>query len=222
MSNHYNNKSYDNSKIQDFYNSRNQTGGINILEDRGYCTRNSEESNIKKVYPFITLVNNSEVIIKNENFRNATTAAAPMNYNNQQNNITDYKENSDNYRDVANQRISELSPFNSNVLDYRYLTHDDFLMKGTGEKNQRDTNNERISSFQNITYPDNNHKSELKNNFFDERNMFNQSNNEINFKHDHNERISQLGQLPSNSAFPVNNNRKFQEIKSINTRNIKE
>ena len=220
MSNHYNNKNYDNSKIQDFYSSRNQTGGINIIEERSYCTRNFEESNIKKEYPFITLDNNSEVIIQNENFRNTTTTAAPMNYNNQQNNISDYEDKTDNYRDVANQRISELSPFNNNMQDYRYLTHDDFLMKDTGEKNQRDTNNERISNFQNIVYSDN--KSVVKNNFFDERNMFNQTNNEINFKNDHNMRMNQLGQLPSNSAFPVNNNRKFQEIKSVNTRNIKE
>ena len=48
MSNHYNNKSDDNTKIQDFYNSRNQMGGINIIDQRGFCTRNSEEAKIKK------------------------------------------------------------------------------------------------------------------------------------------------------------------------------
>lgn len=222
MSNHYNNKSYDNSKIQDFYSSRNQMGGVNILEQRGFCTRNSEESNVKKDYPFITLVNNSEIIMKNENFRNTTTSAAPINYDNQQNKNNNYKEDSDNYRDVANERISQLSPFNNDIMNYRYLTHDDFLINGKGEKNQRDTNNERISNFQSMQYPDTNTQLNQQDGYFDDRNMFNNSNNEVNFKQDHNNRMSQLGQMPSNSAFPINNNIKFGEIKSINTRNIKE
>lgn len=223
MSNHYNNnKSNDNSKIQDFYSSRNQMGGINILEQRGSFTRNSEESNIKKEYPFITLVNNSEIIMKNENFRNTTTTFAQLNYNDQQNKIHNYKEDSDNYRDIANQRIDKLSPFNNNIMDYKYLTHDDFLINRKGPQNQRDTNNERISNFQNIQIPDINYQINKQNNYLDERNMFNQSHKEINFKHDHNQRISQLGQLPSNCAFPINNDIKFGEIKSINTRNIKE
>ena len=223
MSNHYNNKSYDNSKIQDFYNSRNQTGGVNIIDQRSFCTRNSEEAKIKKEYPFITLSNNSEVIIQNDNFINATATSAPMEYNHQIKNNFEYKDKLDNYRDVANERISQLSPFNNNITDYRYLTHDDFLMDNSGNKNQRDTNNERISNFQNINYSSQqNTQNKYTNNFIDERNMFNEKNDNINFKNSHNNRMSKLGQLPSNSAFPVINNNKFCEIKSINTRNIKE
>lgn len=224
MSNHYNNKSYDNSKIQDFYNSRNQMGGINIIDQRGFCTRNSEESKIKKDYPFITLSNNSEVVIQNDNFRNATTTNAPIEYhNNQIQQNHDYKDKLDNYRDVANERISQLSPFNNNITDYKYLTHDDFLMNKSGDKNQRDTNNERISSFQNINFSgEKNTQIQYNNNFVDERNMFNEKNDNINFKQAHNTRMSALGQLPSNTAFPVTNQNTFCEIKSINTRNIKE
>tara|TARA_Y100000991_G_scaffold213015_1_gene198015 strand:+ start:399 stop:1073 length:675 start_codon:yes stop_codon:yes gene_type:complete len=224
MANHYNNKSDDNTKIQDFYNSRNQMGGINIIDQRGFCTRNSEEAKIKKDYPFITLSNNSEIVIQNDNFRNATTTNAPIEYhNNQIQQNYDYKDKLDNYRDVANERISQLSPFNNNITDYKYLTHDDFLMNKSGDKNQRDTNNERISSFQNINYSgEKNEQNQFKNNFIDERNMFNEKNDNINFKQAHNNRMSALGQLPSNSAFPVINQNNFCEIKSINTRNIKE
>jgi len=97
------------------------------------------------------------------------------------------------------------------------------LMNKSGDKNQRDTNNERISSFQNINYSgEKNEQNQFKNNFIDERNMFNEKNDNINFKQAHNNRMSALGQLPSNSAFPVINQNNFCEIKSINTRNIKE
>ena len=224
MSNHYKNIPSNNSKIQDFYSSQNHNGGVNILDQRGFCTRNSEESKIKKEYPFITLINNSEIIIKNDNFRNATTAAAPINYN--QNSlpyISDNKntqnEDSDNNRDIANQRISKLSPFNNNVVNYKYMTPTDFQYNNNKEKNYRDTSNERISSFQSINQKD---IKDNSNYFFDERNMFNENKNENDFKQSHNNRLSELGQLPNNSAFPINNQRNLYEIKSINTRNIKE
>jgi len=47
-------------------------------------------------------------------------------------------------------------------------------------------------------------------------------NNNNDFKASNNDRLSQLGKLPNNTAFPVNNQRNFYEIKPINTRNIKE
>ena len=81
MSNHYNNQPSNDSKIQDFYNSRNQNGGINILDQRGFCTRNSEESKIKKDCPFITLINDSEMVIKNNNFIDQNTNSTQINYN---------------------------------------------------------------------------------------------------------------------------------------------
>ena len=107
------------------------------------------------------------------------------------------------------------------MLNYKYLTHDDFLRNGAGDKNQRDTNNERISNFQNLKYSQIENQNNFQNNYLDERDMFNKKNKEDNFKQDHNNRMSQLGNLPSSSAFPINN-QKFNEIKSINTRNIKE
>ena len=220
MSNHYNNQPSNDSKIQDFYNSSNQNGGINILDQRGFCTRNSEESKIKKDCPFITLINDSEMVIKNNNFIDQNNNSTQINYNqNNQKLKNNYQKDTINNRDIANDRISQLSPFNNNITNYQYLTPNDFQINNNTGKNFRDTSNERISSFQNID----NCNLNTQNHFFDERNMFNNNNNNNDFKESNNDRLSQLGKLPNNTAFPINNNqRKFYEIKSMNTRNIKE
>ena len=186
MSNH-------NLKIQDFYASKNKDSGCNILDERGFFTRNTEEINTKQELPFLTLINNSKVIINSNT--NTTFEKNSFEQGNRNNNN----------RDIANQRMSQLSPFNNNVTDYKYLTQGDFKQNNNDFK--QNNNFMKINTQNTQTY-------------IDDRNMFSKNNNTSNFKHSHNNRLSELGQLPNNSAFPINNNRNMYEIKSINTRNL--
>lgn len=198
------NKKHDNSKIQDFYNSKNHNREVNIINQRSYCTRNFE--NIPEEKPFNYLLNNYETIVNNDNFKKDFFFNSPTN-----NNINNIDTHS--YRDVTNNRISQLSPFNNSIQDFKYLTHADFSNDFNKNKDKREINNERITDINNITY---NSNINTENHYLDDRHMFQKKNND--FKNENNERISQLGQLPSNSSFPINK-KYLYEIKSINTRN---
>ena len=192
MSNH-------NLKIQDFYASKNKDSGCNILDERGFFTRNTEEINTKQELPFLTLINNSKVIINsNTTFEKNSFEQGNRNNNN---------------RDIANQRMSQLSPFNNNVTDYKYLTQGDFKQNNNDFKQNNNNDFKQNNNFMKIN-------TQNTQTYIDDRNMFSKNNNTSNFKHSHNNRLSELGQLPNNSAFPINNNRNMYEIKSINTRNL--
>lgn len=203
------NKKHDNSKIQDFYNSKNHNREVNIIDQRSYCTRNFE--NIPEEKPFNYLINNYETIVNNENFKKKFIYESTFNYNG--NNEKKYNEDIHNYRDVTNNRLSQLSPLNNDIQDFKYLTHSDFSNDYNKNKDKHEINNERIMNINNITY---NSNINTQNHYLNDRHMFQKKNNE--FKNENNERISQLGQLPSNSSFPINK-KYLYEIKSINTRN---
>jgi hypothetical protein len=194
MSNH-------NLKIQDFYASKNKDSGCNILDERGFFTRNTEEINTKQELPFLTLINNSKVIINSNT--NTTFEKNSFEQGNRNNNN----------RDIANQRMSQLSPFNNNVTDYKYLTQGDFKQNNNDFKQNNNNDFKQNNNFMKIN-------TQNTQTYIDDRNMFSKNNNTSNFKHSHNNRLSELGQLPNNSAFPINNNRNMYEIKSINTRNL--
>jgi hypothetical protein len=202
---------WEKNKIQNFYTSVKNSNREIILEQRGDFTRNTEK--IENNIPFQNLINNTNTMIHNDNFIDPYfNIANPNNLKNENNAKYNNKDNNDNTNnnnnDNTNNNNNDNTNNNNNNNRFTELyTENNYIPQNF--QNSRDISNERISNI---------HNYNNQQNVYQDINIFNDNNKKKDFKQANNDRLSRLGQLPNQTAFPLINNNTFDRINTINTR----
>lgn len=170
-----------------------------IVEDRSSFTRSNKDKYDNKLnnnVPFSNLIND---ITLNKNITNTNVTNNDIN-NNIKNNLDN------NNRDIANSRISRLSPVNDNTIHIQNDGHVIDFHTNSYKQSISTFNNQRDRYNTQELQPFNKSKYSYQNQNFDINFLNSTGNNSSKIKHSHNQRLQKLGNLPNNSAFPMNNN----------------